>query len=77
MLHQIFKWAAVVWTLFCMYGCVTGMVETEKAIQGSEYEGAGRVGQSIGFMMWLFIWGVPTGALGILAMVFRPRKDAT
>jgi len=63
---MISKVIIILWSLFCGWGIVSGVMAVSDMAQDSD---AAAAGAGIGIMMWIFLWGlvvVPTALIGLL-----------
>jgi hypothetical protein len=57
-LKSVAKWVLILWSLFCLFGVLTGMANVGKSMEGktgAEETGA-TLGLGCGMAMWVGIW---------------------
>jgi hypothetical protein len=73
------KWVAILWSLFCLFGLVSGLISAGQRISvySSEAQkiGAG-IGISIGMGFWVIVWLAIAGPALVIFLVSGTRQPA-
>jgi hypothetical protein len=70
------KWGIALWTLFCLYGAISGIANVADQNKGN-IGNAAAVGLTIGLGVWAFAWFVPTTGAAVLYLLFGRKWAAT
>jgi len=74
------KWVVILWSLFCLFGVIYGMVNIGKLAinKNNEYERAGRtIGAGCGMGMWVGIWLAIAGPGMLIYAVTGNKEEKT
>ena len=70
---KLCKWGIALWTLFCGFGFIYGVVNVARTTTG-QLSNAEALGVGIGLAFWAFLWFLPTAGAAVLYFVFG-RSD--
>lgn len=65
---KLCKWGIALWSLFCLFGAISGIVNVANKNQGAV--AAGAIGVTIGLGLWFFVWFLPTVGGAVLYLLF-------
>ena len=70
---MISKSIIVFWTLFCVWGAMSGLSSIDPALLETT---GGSVGASLGLGLWIVAWGVIVGPTAVIGLLFKkkPKK---
>jgi hypothetical protein len=74
-MNKAAKIGMLIWTILCFLGTCGGMMNVANK-SGGNLSGAETVGAGIGLFIWMLIWFFPMVAMGIVALVTRPKTAA-
>lgn len=70
------KWLILIWTIFCLYNCMSGMAQIGDMEAMSEAEKAGvGLGWAVGWVIWFLLWCVFAIPAYIIGRMFGSRKS--
>jgi len=72
-MNKLAKIGMAGWTIFCFVGSCAGMVNVANSKHGGVLSGAESLGAGLGLFIWLLIWAVPVVALGMIALITKPK----
>jgi hypothetical protein len=77
-MYKLCKALIVIWSGFCGLGLIAGLGNVSSIQTTNQFEQAGaNIGIALGVGYWITLWFLPTVALGIIALVTRPRTNYT
>jgi hypothetical protein len=71
---KVAKVIIIVWTLVCFVSCIAGMQKVSNTMDMNNT--AVQAGAGIGFMLWIFLWGLITIPTALLGVLFRKTNKS-
>jgi len=73
-MHKVCKVLIIIWTIFCGFGLILGLVSISSIQTADVFEEAGvAIGTGLGVGFWLALWFFPTVGLGIIGLLTKPK----
>jgi hypothetical protein len=72
---KVCKWGIALWSMFCLYGAISGMANVSEQNNG-HLGNAAAIGATIGLGIWAFAWFVPMTGTSVLYLLFGRKWAA-
>lgn len=71
------KWVVILWSLFCLFGVVYGMINVSKELGDTKNENAVAIGIGCGMGMWVGIWLAIAGPGMFIYLIAENKEKKT